>query len=428
MIYNQSMNLRMVNLADLVINFVRQGVFYFRLVVRRFINDGCQHSAAALTYMTLFALVPLLTVMFTVLSLVPSFSGLSDQIEQLILDNMLPSTGAELFAYLREFSSQARRLSGPGIILLVVTAYLMLVNIEKVFNRIWETPGRRTGISSFLVYWAVLSLGPLLLGAGLMINTYLLSLQFVTENQELSGYIYALLEYLPWLMTALAFTLLYKAVPNQQVFFKNAVIGGLVATLVFEAAKALFGFIVSNSSFRSVYGAFSIVPLFLLWTYLCWMIILAGAEFVRAKETFAAEVGGREFSKSQALFMALSLFHKAQLKGVAMSDRRMGASGLHSQQWHELRDQMLAKNVITVTQNGRYVLTRDLSQTSFWQMLNLMGNDMAPADHPLPDELAKHHPWITRYNELMQNVQDHAEQNLSLSVAELLGSDSENSE
>jgi len=92
------MNLRMLNLADLPMNFLRKGVFYFRLVARRFINDGCQHSAAALTYMTLFALVPLLTVMFTVLSLVPSFAGLSDQIEQVILDNMLPNTGAEVFA------------------------------------------------------------------------------------------------------------------------------------------------------------------------------------------------------------------------------------------------------------------------------------------------------------------------------------------
>lgn len=419
------MNLRMVNLADLLENFCRKGIFYFRLVARRFVNDGCQHSAAALTYMTLFALVPLLTVLFTVLSLVPSFAGLSDQIEQVILDNMLPNTGAEIFAYLREFSSQARRLSGPGIILLIVTAYLMLVNIEKVFNRIWETPGRRTGISSFLVYWAVLSLGPLLLGAGLMINTYLVSLQFLTENQDFSGYIYALLEYLPWLMTALAFTLLYKAVPNRQVYFKNAIIGGLVATLVFEAAKALFGFIVSNSSFKSVYGAFSIVPLFLLWTYLSWMIILAGAEFVRATETFASEVGGRTFSKSQALFMALSLLHKAQLKGLGVSDRRMTASGLHSQQWHELRDLMLARNVITTTQSGRYVLTRDLSQTSVWELLDIIGNQQLRATDPMPEDLIKHHPWITRYNELMQSVRGQAQGELSLSVADLLGAETE---
>jgi membrane protein len=415
----------MVNLADLLENFCRKGIFYFRLVARRFVNDGCQHSAAALTYMTLFALVPLLTVLFTVLSLVPSFAGLSDQIEQVILDNMLPNTGAEIFAYLREFSSQARRLSGPGIILLIVTAYLMLVNIEKVFNRIWETPGRRTGISSFLVYWAVLSLGPLLLGAGLMINTYLVSLQFLTENQDFSGYIYALLEYLPWLMTALAFTLLYKAVPNRQVYFKNAIIGGLVATLVFEAAKALFGFIVSNSSFKSVYGAFSIVPLFLLWTYLSWMIILAGAEFVRATETFASEVGGRTFSKSQALFMALSLLHKAQLKGLGVSDRRMTASGLHSQQWHELRDLMLARNVITTTQSGRYVLTRDLSQTSVWELLDIIGNQQLRATDPMPEDLIKHHPWITRYNELMQSVRGQAQGELSLSVADLLGAETE---
>jgi len=326
---------------------------------------------------------------------------------------------------MREFSSQARRLSGPGNILLVVTAYLMLVNIEKVFNRIWEAPGRRAGISSFLVCWALLSLGPLLLGAGLMINTYQVSLHSLTENQYFSGYIHVLLAYLPWLMTALAFTLLYKAMPNRQVYFKNAIIGGLVATLVFEAAKALFGFIVSNSSFKSVYGAFSIVPLFLLWTYLSWMIILAGAEFVRAKEILAAEVGGRTFSKPQALFMALSLLHKAQLKGLGVSDRRMTASGLHSQQWHELRDLMLARNVIATTQSERYVLTRDLSQTSVWDLLDTIDNQQLNAAYPMPEDLVEHHPWIPSYNELMQSVRGHAEGELSLSVADLLGAEEE---
>jgi membrane protein len=253
-----------------------------------------------------------------------------------------------------------------------------------------------------------------------MINTYLLSLRFLTENQELSGLVYPILGYVPWLMTALAFTLLYKAVPNCHVLFRNAAIGGLVATLVFEAAKSLFGFIVSNSSFKSVYGAFSIIPLFLLWTYFSWMIILAGAEFVRATETFSAEINGRIYRSSQALLIALSLLSKAQAKGLAVSDRRMISSGLHSDQWHSLRDQMLAHKIIAVTQSGRYVLTRDLGQTSAWQMFTLMGDDQVGAVEPLPEGLMRHYPWINRYNDLMENIRKQSEENLSLSVADLL--------
>ncbi len=416
------MNLAMPRRVLRIGKFFQLALFYLKLVTRRFTQDGCQHSAAALTYMTLFALVPLLTVMFTVLSLVPSFASLSAQVEELILANMLPSAGAGLFSYLRDFSSQARLLSAPGIILLVVTAYLMLVNIEKVFNRIWGAPGRRSGVSSFLVYWAVLSLGPLLLGAGLMINTYLLSLRIITDNAEISGRILALLEYLPWLMTALAFSLLYKAVPNTRVLFKNAAIGGLVAMLVFEAAKAMFGLIVSNTGFRSIYGAFSIVPLFLLWIYFSWIIILAGAEFVRATETFFAEVDGVRYGRSQALLMALAMFHKAQLKGLAMSDRRMLASGLPSAQWHELRNQLLARKVITLTQQGRYVLIRDLSQMSVWQMLELMGDDLVENVAPIPERVNAHHPWMGRYNGLVDAVRDEARESLELSLAELFQS------
>lgn len=413
------MNRITVQLPQRLTHIAERSFLYFRLVARRFVEDGCQHSAAALTYMTLFALVPLLTVLFTVLSLVPSFDSLNQQVELFIVENMVPSASNELFNYLEEFAAQARLLSLPGIAMLVVTAYLMLVNIEKVFNRIWDAPGRRTGINSFLVYWAVLSLGPLLLGAGLMINTYLLSLQVLGEGQMVSDIFHYLLEYTPWLTTAVAFMLLYKAVPNCEVLLKNAFVGGVVATIAFELAKNGFGLIVSNSSFRNVYGAFSAVPLFLLWTYLCWMIILAGAEFVRATETYASEVGGRRYETSRALLMVLWYFYRAQRKGLTLSDARVVAVGLDADQWRFLRDRLLANRVITVTQKGNYVLARNLHQTTLWDLLQLIDDSLAESPQEPSQRILEHHPWMNRYDALISEVHSKAGESLNIPVAQL---------
>ena len=139
---------------------------YLQIVARRFVDDGCQHSAAALTYMTLFAVVPMMTVTFSMFSLIPAFQGVGTQVQDLIFSVFIPTAGTEVESYLGDFTAQARKLSVVGVGILVITAYLMLHNIERVFNRIWATTGPRRGVSAFLLYWAVLSLGPFIAWLG----------------------------------------------------------------------------------------------------------------------------------------------------------------------------------------------------------------------------------------------------------------------
>ena len=258
---------------------------YLLHVIRRFFDDGCQQSAAALTYMTLFSLVPLVSVMYAVLAWIPSFQDMGDQLNALIFSNFLPSSGQEIVAYIDNFSRQTRNLSIAGASVLFVTAIMMMKNIERVFNQIWATPHGRKGVFSFLLYWAILSLGPLLLGLSIALSTYLLSAQML--NLVPVFQLNWLLPFLPVVFSSLALTMIYFAVPNYKVQFKDALVGGIIAAIAFELAKRGFTLIVANSSFTSIYGAFAVIPLFLLWVYLVWNIVLIGAEFVRGLETFS---------------------------------------------------------------------------------------------------------------------------------------------
>ncbi len=156
----------------------------------------------------------------------------------------------------------------------------MLVTIEKAFNEIWRVRQPRRGVGRFLLYWAILSLGPLLLGAGFAVTTYITSLSLLHGPDALPG-AETLLGLMPLAFSVAAFTLLYSAVPNARVPVRHALMGGVFTAVLFEAAKTLFGLYVSLfPGYQLIYGAFATVPIFLLWIYLSWMIVLFGAVLV----------------------------------------------------------------------------------------------------------------------------------------------------
>ena len=143
-----------------------------KLVSRFNYHDG-KKTASALTYTTLFAIVPLMTVIYAMFAVIPSFDGVGDQLQTTVFSQFLPSTGATVLEYLNEFSDQARNLTSVGLIFLFVTSVMMMITIEGAFNAIWQVPKGRKGLSSFLMYWAVLTLGPLMLGSGFLLSSFL---------------------------------------------------------------------------------------------------------------------------------------------------------------------------------------------------------------------------------------------------------------
>lgn len=388
---------------------------------RDFVAHNCPKSAAALTYMTLFAIVPLMTVMYSVFSMVPAFDGVGEKLQSVIFEHFVPESGSEVQSYLSEFSSQARSLTGFGVLMLVITAYLMLTNIEKTFNDIWGVDRARRGLSSFLLYWAVLSIGPILLGSGIAVSTYLLSHKLFVDEFESLGVIQLVLGLLPLVMTAAAFTLLFAAVPNCRVPMRYAMVGGLVTAIAFEIIKEIFSNVVANSNFQLVYGAFAAVPLFLLWINLMWTILLVGAILVRTlAERHYILAEGKQTDMVAAL-KCLALFQERAEHGDRVSDNDCYRLGIGVVHWQKLRNRLYKFKWITTTSSGHYVLCRDMRLVTLWdlsQIVELRLHDLNAKIAHAPDT-----PWYQEFLQRRGKVVASAEEAFGVTVEELLAMD-----
>ncbi|MDQ2994441.1 MAG: YihY family inner membrane protein [Pseudomonadota bacterium] len=249
-----------------------------RNIVRQFIDDHCLSRAAALAYTSLLALVPLMTVSLSILAAFPVFQDVAAKIQEVVFANFVSGSADVVQAHIKEFTEAATHLSITGLFFLVITAVMMIFNMETDFNAIWHCDTRRSGVSAFLIYWAVLTLMPILIGVGIAMSTYIGSLTFVTGTAEALRIKQPLLELSPYLLTWLGFTILYATLPNCKVRIPHALIGGLVATVFFEMAKRGFTYYISNfPTYQLLYGALAAIPIFFVWVYLSWVVVLIGA-------------------------------------------------------------------------------------------------------------------------------------------------------
>lgn len=339
-----------------------QFVQFLSYLFRQFISNRGILNAAALTYTTLFAVVPLMTVSYAMLAAVPSFQGVGQELQGWIFENFVPATGAVVQEYLNDFSSQARKLTAVGVALLAVTSIMMMKNIEAAFNRIWRVTEPRKGLSSFLLYWAILSLGPILIGLGLVLTSYIASLPFITSATEAVGK-GRLLNMLPMLLSATAFTLMYVAVPNCRVPFKSALLGGVVVAILFETAKRGFAaFVTQFPSYELIYGAFAAVPLFLLWVFISWVIILMGAELTRCITVFRLMDHQVKRPHFYTIIAVLNRLWRAQREGQSLSDRVLLQEVDHLDQgrWDTYLKLLLEDGIVKRSDQGEYLLCRDM--------------------------------------------------------------------
>lgn len=394
-----------------------------KFVIRRFLHDDCRSNAAQLTYTTLFAIVPMLTVLFAVLSGIPAMQSLSQEITNTIFSNFLPDTGIKVQTYLNDFARQASNLTAIGVLMLFVTSLLMLMNIERAFNTVWKVRQPRQNILSFLRYWAVLSLGPLLLGVAFTVSSYLMSLRLVSDANDLVLNVLPGLQVMPMIFTALAFTLLYVAVPNCKVPVKAAAQAGVFAAVLFELAKRLFGLFISNfSSYQLVYGAFAAFPIFLIWIYVSWMIVLLGVEVSRALTLFKEQ----HYSNRHpvlAILDVLQLFHRRQKDGHSVSDTEaMSILGRYEvETWSDMANLLLNLNYIKKTENGNYVLVRNLDNISFWDFYQQL-----PWHLPRPQDLESLHGddnWARELAPHFLRVHEASGKELDLPLGKILSVD-----
>lgn len=366
-------------------------VEFWGFLVRRFLDDKGLDSAASLTYTTLFAVVPTMTVTFSIISMVPAFHELGGELQNFIFRNFVPSTGATLLSYLTAFSEQARQLTWVGVIFLVVTALMMMLTIEKAFNTIWRVRQPRRGVSSFLIYWAILSLGPLLLGAGFAISTYVASLAMLAGPDALFDVAW-LIRSAPLLLEVAAFTLLYAVVPNTRVPLRHALAGGLFSALLVEAAKKLFSLYVGAfPTYQLIYGAFATVPLFLLWIYVCWLIVLLGAELACNLSSPRAW-RARPLPRLLAALGVLRILQDRQRKGATLRYRQLRREGwpLPEEEWHEILAFLQRERLVCPTTGNAWVLCRDLNSYPLERLLARSPWSLPPLQ-TLPETLPE--PW-----------------------------------
>jgi membrane protein len=237
--------------------------------------------AGSLAFTTTLALVPMFTVGSILIGYVPQVIEMKYALQEWILNTYLPGgINQPILSYIDQFSEKAKGLTLFGLAGLFVTTVLTMAVIEKAFNHIWQIKAKRPFLKRSAIYFSATILGPLVLGIGIYLSGWLLSeTQGLTEAVSIRFEVFALI--IPLLLTISLFTVVYKVLPYTLVAWRDALIGGLFAAIVFELMKYGFGFFVTQVPFyKTVYGTFAILPLALIWIYVTWWVTLAGALLV----------------------------------------------------------------------------------------------------------------------------------------------------
>ena len=250
---------------------------FARMAWRRFHEERCLQIASSLTFTALLAIAPIITVALTVISAFPVFRELMLNVQQFVVSNMLPESAESIAAYTERFADNAARLTALGIVFLFATAMIVLQTIDRALNQIWRVPRPRATVQRVFIYWALLTVGPVLIGASLSLTSWLVSQSLgLVKGVPLAGEV--LLKLVPILLTGCAFALAYITLPNRRVLVRDALSGGFLAALAFEGMKHAFAFYITHfPAHKAVYGAFASVPIFLIWIYLSWLVVLFGA-------------------------------------------------------------------------------------------------------------------------------------------------------
>jgi membrane protein len=249
-------------------------------------RDKITISAGHLAYVSLLSLVPFIMVFVTMLSAFPAFAQVRGDLEALVFNNFVPTAGDQVQTYMTEFVSNASGMGAIGISSLVIVALMLISNIDKTLNSIWQSKNERPLIFTFAIYWMVLTLGPLLMGSSVIMSSYLIGLVNYAEEYT-PGVTTVLLKILPFITSISAFFLIYMLVPNKKMNPKHAVFGALVAAILFEASKKAFAlYVTSFPSYQLIFGALAVIPILFVWVYLSWMVVLIGAEVTHVLEIF----------------------------------------------------------------------------------------------------------------------------------------------
>lgn len=345
---------------------------FSRFIFSRLLADHCVAVAASLTFTTLLALVPLVILTLTIVSAFPVFAEYGASFKGFLFDNLMPESASRVITvYLQQFTENAGKLTAAGLAALSFTALSLMYTIENTLNSIWRVTRPRKLARQVLLYWTLLTLGPILLGVGVSL-TASLSLQSVGH-----------LPFMPWfwqlgglLLNWAMLAMLYGMVPNRFVPLRHALLGGFLGVILLTGARMAFALYVDMArSYELIYGAFATFPILLLWLQLVWLIILLGAEFTAALSYWQDGAWRRRFGDRRRLHDALAalvLLARAQRQGASLSLPQFRAElATGYDEIGQILDILEDHQLILHTQDDRWALLASARQISLWQVYEI---------------------------------------------------------
>ena len=351
-----------------LINKTRQHKAYSLIgyVVRRFSRDSCPSVASSLSYTSLLALVPMMAIGLAMFAAFPAFSGMRDTLLRTMIENAAPSLAVMVEEHLQTFIRNAGETTGVGILGLAVTALLLINTIQTAFDRIWGG-GRGFKIQRFPVYWALITLGPILFGIAFSVSGYAFAL--AQSSSYMSGAVRAYALIAPFLLEAVGFLLFYRLIPTRPVRWMDAACGAVIAALLFESLKRAFGYYLGFlGSYQTLYGALATLPIFLIWMYLGWLVVLIGAEITASLPEWRSGRRDPDERPRRGDVLGLALGALASLRKIQSTssggeklDYLSRELGAEIGKLMYVMDMLRGARFVVRSDNRRWVLARDLN-------------------------------------------------------------------
>ena len=343
---------------------------FSRFIWQRFVDDKCFETAGALSYTTLVSLVPLTVAVLAMFSVFPVFQSARDTLINFVFNNFVPAAGEKVQETIQSFADNAKGLTGLSILVMLFSALSMMISIEDRLNRIWRVHQARRWGSRLLLYWAALTLGPILVGGGIAATSYVAAMPLLgMAADQIHTIGMSLLATLPFLVTFFTLWLMYTVIPNIKVSRRDAAMGALLGAVLFEIARWGFGQFVSNAqNYQKIYGALAAIPIFLLWIYLSWVIVILAASIaasISAYEYHPPAEALPEGGEFLGLLAVLGHFVEAQRLGecVDQAEMRLNAPYLRASLVAAYFDDLQQADLIQRSESGGWLLSRSLDST-----------------------------------------------------------------
>lgn len=392
---------------------------FSRFITKRFIDDELFDAAGALAYTTMFAIVPLSAVFLAVMSAFPVFDQWTATLVNFVFTNFVPSSARQVEQYLMGFSESTQTLTVAGITALLFSVLITMWSIEQSFNRIWRVPTIRPKFTRFLLYWTLLTLGSILTVASMSASASLLAYAELS-GMRTQGFSNILLRWSPFLIEFFAMTGAYWLIPHRRVPIRFALAAGFLAALLFELLKFAFTSYVRNTSFEQVYGAVALIPIFMLWLYLSWVVILFGASVAASMSAFRYQPKIHRLPVGQEFYAYLRLLGRLNAcRGTGHGLHLLQMQKIEPMMTDDLLQQLLcglsSLHIVLRAENGAWILTRDLDAVTLKELYERLNLRIPTRDINLPG-------GDDAFGKAAMDALDHLREPLSEPLARSIGS------